>query len=298
MLGLVLGLAACQQGLRDANQTELLWPDGAPRARGKLGADRPMLYWFLPPPEKRTGLAAVVAAGGSYGHQLGLGTEGVDTARWLASQGITAVIVRYRVHNLRDYDHADFLADGKRAVRTLRARADALGVDPERIGMFGFSAGGHLASSVAIHCAQDEGRADTTDEIERASCRIAFAVMVYPVITLDDRWAHRRSRRNLLGGIGHTSPALRRSLSTDTQVTPTTAPGFLVHSTRDHKVPFQNSVLYHDALVRNGVPSELWVFDDGGHGVGLARDESGRMPMMSTWPQRCLKWLLAATRRP
>lgn len=287
----MLGLGACHPALLEASRTELLWPEGAPGARGDFEHDRPKLYWFLPPEGERNGTAAVVASGGSYGHHGGLTMEGVETARWLVSQGIVAVIVRYRVHGPRDYDHADFLADGKRAVRTLRARADALNIDRDKIGMFGFSAGGHLASSLAIHCAEDEGQPDATDVIERASCRLAYAVMVYPVITLDDAWAHRRSRRNMLGGIGRSSPELRRELSTETQVTPTTAPGFLVHSTLDHKVPYQNSVLYHEALVRSGVPSELWVFEDGGHGTGPATRHPERMPQMATWPERCLAWM-------
>ncbi|MCA9709375.1 MAG: alpha/beta hydrolase [Myxococcales bacterium] len=288
VIGLLLG--ACHPALGDADQTALLWPDGAPGARGNLEADRPRLYYFLPPPELRNGTAVVVASGGSYGHHGGLSSEGVRTAKWLVSQGITAVVVRYRVHGPRRYGGLDFLADGKRAVRTVRARAEELGIDPERIGMMGFSAGGHLASNVGIRCAEDQGRADAADPIERQSCRIAFSVLIYPVITLDDRYAHRRSRRNMLGGTVPRTDALRRELSTELQVTPTTAPSFLVHSHRDHKVPDHNSVLYHEALVRNGVPSELWLFEDGGHGVGVA-DDPERMPQMSTWPQRCLDWM-------
>lgn len=289
-LWLVGVLAACHPGLRDADQQALLWPDGAPGARGNLGQDRPRLYYFLPPAAERNGTAVVVASGGSYGHHGGLTPEGVRSARWLVSQGITAVVLRYRVHGPRRYGGMDFLADGMRAIRTVRAQADELGIDPERIGMMGFSAGGHLASNVAIHCAEDEGRADAEDPIERSSCRLAFSVMVYPVITLDDRYAHRRSRRNMLGGTIPVTPELERQLSTELQVTPKTAPGFLVHSTHDTNVRFENSVLYHDALVRNGVPTELWVFEDGGHGVGIA-DDPERMPQMSTWPQRCLDWM-------
>jgi acetyl esterase/lipase len=287
MIGL---LGACHRGLGDADQDTLLWPDGAPAALGNLGYDHPRLYYFTPPRAKQNGTAIIVASGGSYAHHGGLTTEGVEVSKWLVAQGITAVVLRYRVNGPRRYGGLDFLADGQRAVRTVRAHADELGIDPERIGMMGFSAGGHLASNVAINCAEDDGQPDASDPIERESCRLAFCVLVYPVITFDDRYAHQRSVRSMLGGTVPVTPALERQLSTELQVTPSTAPAFLVHSHLDHKVVFDNSVLYYEALVRNGVPAELWLFDDGGHGVGLA-DDPEHMPQMSTWPERCLAWL-------
>jgi len=291
-LALALGASAgaCKRDLRDANEQALLWPEGAPGARGNLEHDRPRLYYFLPPREKANGTAVIVASGGSYGHHGGIPVEGIGTAKWLAEQGITAILLRYRVHGPRRYGGMDFLADGKRAVRTVRSRADELGIDPERIGIMGFSAGGHLASHVSIRCAHDEGQPDAVDPVERESCRIGFAVMIYPVITLSEPYAHARSRRNMLGGTLPVTEELRRQLSTETQVTEDTAPGFLVHSTLDRKVPYQNSVMYHEALKAHGVPTELMVVTDGGHGVGLARDPE-RMPQMSQWPTRALAWM-------
>lgn len=289
-LGLLVGASACQAGLREADEHALLWPDGAPGALGNLHHDRPELHYFFPPKGKANGTAIVVASGGSYGHHGGIPVEGIGTAKWLVEQGITAIVLRYRVHGPRRYGGLDFQADGERAIRTVRSRAAELGLDPERIGMMGFSAGGHMASNVAITCAEDEGRADASDPVERASCRIGFAVMVYPVITLEEPYVHKRSRRNMLGGKVPKTDALRQQLSTHTQVTAKTSPGFLVHSKRDTKVPYQNSELYYDALVAKGVPAELMLFEDGRHGVGIA-DDPERMPSMSTWPGVCLEWL-------
>lgn len=288
LLVAVLGVFACQP--HDADSSALLWPDGAPRAQGKRLGDEPRLYDYLPDPKRRTGTAVVVAGGGSYGHHAGIGHEAEDTAKWLTERGITAVVVRYRVGRAGFYNHQDFAADGKRAVRTVRSRAGDLGIDPEKIGMIGYSAGGHLAAMVSNQCSDDEGDREASDPVERASCRLAFAVLVYPVITMDDRWAHRRSRENLLNGIDAPSPDLLEGLSMETQVTAATPPTVLVHSRRDVRVDWNNSRLYHEALVRHGVPAELWVFEDGRHGVGIA-DDPRRMPQMSTWPDRFVAWL-------
>jgi dipeptidyl aminopeptidase/acylaminoacyl peptidase len=159
--------------------------------------------------------------------------------------------------------------------------------------MIGYSAGGHLAAMVATQCSGDEGdrdAPDAEDPIDRESCRIAFSVLVYPVITLDDRYAHRRSRENLLNGIASPSEALLEELSAQNQVTSSTPPTVLVHARKDARVDWHNSELFYAALVRHGVPAELWLFDDGRHGVGIA-DDPIRMPQMSKWPDRFLAWL-------
>jgi acetyl esterase/lipase len=275
---------------RDADRSAVLWPDGAPRAKGKRFDDRPMLYYYVPPAEQRTETAVVVAGGGSYGHHQGIEHEGAGTARWLVEHGITAIVVRYRVGWAGRYNHVDYLADGQRAVRTVRAQAEELGIDPDRIGMIGYSAGGHLAGMVSTQCSGDQGDREASDPIERASCRVAWAVLVYPVITMDDRWVHRRSRNNLLDGIDSPSKALLEQLSLDTQVTSANPPTMLVHSKRDTKVDWHNSQLYYDALVEHGVPAEFQLFEDGRHGVGIA-DDPKRMPQMSTWPARMLAWV-------
>ena len=288
-IAVCLALTACKTP-RDATRTELLWPDGAPRARGKLKGDKPALFYFLPAPQQRNGLLAVIASGGSYGHHGGLPHEGFNTARWLVERGITAVVVRYRVGGSGRYNHVDFIADGKRAVRTVRSQAEELGIDPDRIGMMGFSAGGHLASSLANQCPNDTGDPGADDPVERASCRIAWAVAVYPVISQDDRYAHRRSRRNLLRRIKNPPPELLVELSTNTQVNTNTSPIFIVTTKRDSKVDWRNSQLLYDALLNNGIETHFHLAEDGRHGVGIPKKPQD-MPQMAQWSELFLDWL-------
>lgn len=271
---------------RDFARHELLWPDGAPGARGAKKGDRPELFYYLPPPGRANGAAVIVAPGGSYAHTGGLRPEAFPTARWLAEQGFVAVVLRYRVSG-DGYAHRDFLADGRRAVQRVRAQADALGVDPAKIGFVGFSAGGHLAGFVATAC-PEQGDAQASDPLEQVSCRPDFIVMVYPVVTLDDRWAHQRSKRSMLGAEPD-SPALVRELSLEQRVSASTPPAMLVHSRHDRKVVFHNSVLYDEAAQARGASSALHLYDDGRHGVGLAQRPG--MPQMATWPATMLTWL-------
>ncbi len=296
-----LSLAGCPGAPRGAEHDELLWPDGAPGARGAIEHDRPRLFFYPPAKTGPNGhisdTAVIVASGGSYGHHGGLKAEGEPTARWLAARGITAVVLRYRVGEFGGYDHEAFFADGVRAIQTVRARADELGVAPDKIGVFGFSAGGHMAASLATRCADGSpryapGAAPPDDPaLADVSCRPDFAIAVYPVVTLDPPHAHMRSRYNLLGGDPDPDPALVELLSVERQVTPQTAPMVLVHSRHDKKVPYQNSELLHAALAQQGVDSELMLFDDGAHGLGLA-DHHGA-PAMATWPGRALEWMRA-----
>lgn len=293
-LALLAALVGCTP--RDFARREALWPEGAPGALGEGVGDRPELFYYLPAAGTANGAAVIVAPGGSYAHTGGLRPEAFPTARWLAERGFVAVVLRYRVSG-DGYAHRDFLADGRRAVQRVRARAGELGVDPRKIGIVGYSAGGHLAGFVGTACPVD-GDAEAADPLERVSCRPDFIVMVYPVVTLDDRWAHQRSKRSLLGKEPPT-PALQASLSLETRATKDTPPAFLVHSKLDRKVKYQNSELFHRALQPLGVPSELHLYDDGRHGVGLAQ-RSG-MPQMAGWPAAMLAWLktigvLAATK--
>lgn len=286
LLGICLLLMACSTG-QDAARRAALWPDGAPGALGSRKGDRPELYYYLPPPGTATGAAIVVAPGGSYAHTGGLHGEAFPTARWLAARGITAIVLRYRVSG-DDYHHRDFLADGKQAIRTIRAQAAELGVDPQRIGMLGYSAGGHLAGFVGTAC-PPTADPDNSDPLLRVSCRPDFIVMVYPVVTLDERWAHQRSKRSLLGPEVPPPLGLEDRLSLEKQVTPTTPPAFLVHSRRDRKVDFHNSELFGAAMQAQGRPVELHLYDDGEHGVGMA--QRGGMPAMQQWPEQMLAWL-------
>jgi acetyl esterase/lipase len=281
-----LWLVACAP--TDFQRREALWPGGAPGARGTKIGDTPELFYYLPAPGTANGAAAIVAPGGSYAHTGGLRVEAFPTARWLAERGFVAVVLRYRVSG-DGYAHRDFLADGKRAVQRVRAQAGELGVDPAKIGMIGFSAGGHLAGFVGNECPK-QGDAAAAEAVERVSCRPDWVVMVYPVVTIDDRWAHQRSKRSMLGEEA-ASPELMQKLSLEQRASADSPPAFLVHSRRDSKVMFHNSELYYEALRPHGVPAELKLYDDGRHGVGLAQ-RSG-MPQMARWPAEMLAWLKA-----
>lgn len=285
---MVTGAAGCAPS--GAVERGPLWPRGVPGARGERKGDHPEVHLFLPDPAKQHGGALVVAAGGSYGHQIGLPKEGFETARWYRQRGFVVLVVRYRVGQ-SGYNHVAFLQDGQRAVRTLRARAAEWDIDPTRIGMVGYSAAGHLAAWTAMECIGDSGRASPVDDIDEVSCELAFAVSVYPVITLDLQYAHRRSRNNLLRGISQPSPDLLERLSLETRVTRQTPPILLVTTEKDSKVDPHNSVLLYEAMKSVGRPTELFLYDDGSHGVGVAQNP-GKMPHMSQWPCATLDWLL------
>jgi acetyl esterase/lipase len=261
------------------SKTELLWPSGAPGAKGESDNDKPTLTISPPPADKANGAAVVVCPGGGYGG-LAISYEGHDVAAWLSKNGIAGFVLKYRVS---PYRHPAPLDDAQRAIRTVRSRAKELGIDPAKIGILGFSAGGHLASTAATHF--DDGRPDATDPVERHGSRPDFAVLAYPVISLVDPPAHSGSRRNLLGD--PPDPALVELLSNERQVTARTSPTFLFHTADDTVVPVANSLLFFEALQRASVPSELHVFPHGTHGVGLAADD----PVLSAWPRLCAAWM-------
>lgn len=264
-------------------KVELLWPNGAPGALGEEPNDRPTLTIWIPAPQKATGAAMVVCPGGGYGH-LAVDHEGKQIAEWLNSFGVAAFVLEYR-HRGRGYGHPAPLADAQRAVRTVRVRAEAFGIDPKRIGILGFSAGGHLASTAATHFDAGEPQAD--DPIERVSCRPDFAVLCYAVIALGEPFTHAGSQRNLLGP--DAPEELVRSLSSEKQVSPRTPPVFLWHTDEDRGVPPENSVQFYLACRRHGVPAELHVFRTGRHGLGLAAD----VPGTRQWPKLCEQWMRA-----
>lgn len=261
-------------------KTELLWPDGAPGAVGAEDADKPSLTVYLPPADKANGCAVVVCPGGGYGG-LAIGHEGKDVAEYLNGLGVTAFVLKYRL--APRYRHPAPMQDVQRALRTVRARAKEWNVDPKRVGVMGFSAGGHLASTAATHF--DDGNADAKDPIDRVSCRPDFAVLCYPVITLVSPYAHMGSRNNLLGK--DADEKLVQSLCNDTQVTDKTPPTFLFHTSEDTAVPPENSVLFYMALRKHKVPAELHIYEKGKHGVGLAPKD----PILSTWGGRLADWL-------
>lgn len=246
--------------------TELLWPEGAPGAVGAEELDKPALTTWLA--AKPNGAAVLVCPGGGYG-ALAMDHEGKQIAEWYNSFGVSAFILKYRLGPR--YRHPAPLDDARRAMRMIRERAPKLGLDPARIGVMGFSAGGHLASTLSTHFQQGE--------------RPDFAVLCYPVISFTTRYTHSGSMRNLLGA--PPDPALVWDLSNELKVTAETPPTFLFHTNADAGVPPENSILYYMALRRVGVPAEMHIYQEGRHGVGLAQKD----PVLSSWPDRLKDWL-------
>jgi acetyl esterase/lipase len=258
----------------------LLWPQGAPGALGNEEADKPSLTPYLPPAGQGVGTAVVVCPGGGYGG-LAIDHEGDQIARWLNSIGIAGFVLKYRLGP--KYHHPIELGDLQRAIRTVRNRAAEFRVQPDRVGVWGFSAGGHLASTAATHF--DEGSGSAADPIDRMSSRPDFAILAYPVISFTTPYTHKGSLRNLLGE--NPDPKLVENLSNELQVTARTPPTFLFHTNADTGVPPENSVLFYMALRKAGVPAELHIYEKGPHGVGLGALDAA----LSTWPGRLADWL-------
>lgn len=262
-------------------KSEPLWPDGAPGSLGDEAKDKPQLMISLPAKEEATGAAIVICPGGGYGH-LAMDHEGKQIALWLNSFGVAAFICDYR-HRGKGYGHPAPLQDVQRAIRIVRSRASEFGVRPDRIGVLGFSAGGHLASTAATHF--DSGKADSQDKIEQASCRPDFACLCYAVIAFNEPFSHKGSQRNLLGA--DASEELLRKFSNEKQVTDETPPTFLWHTNEDGGVPPQNSVVFYEQLKARKIPAEMHIFEKGRHGLGLARD----IPGTNLWPQLFEAWM-------
>ncbi|HMF99308.1 MAG TPA: alpha/beta hydrolase [Vicinamibacterales bacterium] len=277
---LAAGQTAPSPPLLQDPQTILLWPSGAPGALGGDDSDKPALTIYMPPNTTGPMTAVIVAPGGSYA-RLSMNLEGRAPANYLNTLGLAAFVLRYRLGPR--YHHPIELGDALRAIRTVRARAAEWHIAPDRVGFMGFSAGGHLASSVSTHF--DAGKADAADPIDRVSSRPDFAVLGYPVISFVEPWSHQGSKTNLLGE----SPdaGLARGLSSETQVTPSTPPTFIYHTNADTVVPVENAVAYFLALRKAGVPAEMHVFRNGAHGSGLAQQDQA----LAEWPRLLANWL-------
>jgi acetyl esterase/lipase len=256
--------ALCAQPPR----SEYLWPDGAPGALGAEEEDKPMFFIFSPPANLATGTGVLVCPGGGY-RNLAMDHEGRQIGQWLNSLGVTAFVLRYRLGP--KYHHPIPLGDAQRAMIIIRERAKVFGVCPGRIGVWGFSAGGHLASTLSTHSPPET--------------RPNFAILAYPVISFTAEYVHKGSRTNLLGD--NPDPALVSELSNELRVTKDTPPTFLFHTNEDTGVPPENSVLYYLALRRAGVPAEMHIYERGRHGVGLAPADAA----LSSWPGRLADWL-------
>lgn len=293
--GAVLAVVACVAGLAqtvtssglpkapiaaDPGKVVLLWPGGAPGAKGSGAADKPTLTVFLPEKGNPTRTGVVIAPGGGYQH-LSLIREGSDAAHWLTTRGVAAFVLTYRLGP--KYRYPAQLEDAQRAIRLVRDHAAEYGVAEDRIGMWGFSAGGHLAATAGTHF--DAGNATATDTVDRASSRPDFLVLAYPVISFEEPAAHSGSKKNLLGD--NPDPKLIELLSDNLQVTKDTPPTFLFSTTDDKVVPVMNSVLFYTALLKANVPAELHLFQHGTHGSGLATTN----PQLSVWPDLLVNWM-------
>ncbi len=263
-------------------QTMFLWERGAPGALGQSDDDKPTITVYRPWGHNLSGTSVIVAPGGSYGF-LASNHEGRQVANWFNAMGVTAFVLKYRLGPR--YHHPIELGDAQRAIRLVRSRAAEFEISPDRVGMMGFSAGGHLASTVATHF--DGGTPAAADPVDRVGSRPDFVILGYPVISLEAPFVHAGSAKNLLGE--NPDPKLVHELSNEFQVTPQTPPTFLFTTSEDETVPAENSVNFYLALHKAGVPAELHVFEKGPHGVGLDLGD----PSLSEWPVLLANWLRA-----
>jgi acetyl esterase/lipase len=287
----IFAYSHCQTG------TLKLWPQGVPNSISddhykehtvkSWGRDcwanvtDPELLIYKAPEEKATGTAIIICPGGAYA-RISYTQEGNAVATWLNEKGITAIILKYRLpsDSIMNDKSIGPLQDAQRAIRIVRHNASQWNIDPTKIGIMGFSAGGHVASSLCTHY-NDK----VYEPIDTTSARPDFSVLVYPVISMIDPVTHMGSRINLLGTAPDT--ALIIKFSNELQVSPDTPPAFLVHSADDDAVPFNNSINYFKALRKNNVTCELHIYQSGGHGYGLAKNGDTQ----SQWPEACLRWL-------
>lgn len=254
-----------------------LWPNGYPGDEIE-GAPSPSIRAF-PPSGKPNGASVIVCPGGGY--QALADHEAYPIAQWLNGLGITGFVLNYRLSP--HFHHPSMLQDAALAIRTVRAHAVEWGLSPDRIGILGFSAGGHLASTIATHF--DQGDPHSGDIILRASSRPDMAILIYPVISLISEHTHYGSRENLLGL--NPAPDIAESLSAERQVTAETPPIFLVHGADDTAVPVENSLALAMALSRSKVPFELHIYEQGEHGFGLGKG----VPFVNDWTGRCERWM-------
>ncbi len=267
-----------------AEPTKLpLWPQGAPLATGTAETDQPWVDVYPANKLQATGAAFVVCPGGGYS-ALADDHEGGQIARFFHGLGIQVFVLHYRLGS-KGYHYPVQLIDVQRAIRVARSKATEMKFDPQRIGIIGFSAGGHL-TSMAATLFDEKPEGATADEIDKLSARPDLAVPCYPVISMIDDFAHKGSRNNLLGP-RNDDEELAKSVTTYTRVTPQTPPCFIFQTDDDTVVPAENAVQFYLALRRNKVPGELHIFKPGRHGVGLAQNDA----VLSAWPGLLTSWL-------
>jgi acetyl esterase/lipase len=259
-----------------------LWDGPAPQSQGTTPNDIPTLTVFLPENAGKPAAAIVICPGGGYAG-LAFEHEGTNEGAWFQKKGVAAFVLKYRLP-VNGYRHPVPLMDAQRAIRLVRSHAADWKIDPAKIGIMGFSAGGHLASTEETHF--DAGNAQAPDPVDKLSCRPDFAVLVYAVISMQDGVTHQGSKLNLLGP--NPDPALVKNLSNETQVTTQTPPTVLVHAEDDGAVPIENSRLMFAALQKAGVPSVLQEYPPGGHGFGFGNKPDNSPP---GWLDKAYDWL-------
>lgn len=279
----VSGLVTNAAETTDAQQL-LLWATHAPKATDAPDEPQPFLDVYTPEEIKANGSAMVICPGGGYGG-LAVGHEGTDVATWATNLGTTAFVLHYRLGR-QGHHYPTQLIDVQRAIRLVRSKAKEFAIDPHRIGIMGFSAGGHLASMAAtLFDERPLLPGLTTDAIDSVSARPDLVVLCYPVISLHAPHTHRGSRRNLLGKAD--ADGIAKQLSTDLRVTADTPPTFIFQTDEDSGVPAENAVGFYLACRKAGVPAELHVYQPGRHGIGLAP----KHPQLANWPDRLRDWL-------
>ncbi|TLX72343.1 alpha/beta hydrolase [Labilibacter sediminis] len=281
-----------------AQQDLKLWPEGVPgaiedpsyiesmtddkgRAYRTVRVSDPTIKVYLPPKEKATGAAVLICPGGGYG-LLAYDHEGFEMAQWLNTHGIAGIVLKYRLpsNNIMQDKSVGPLQDAQRAMRLIRHNAEAWNIQTNKIGIIGFSAGGHLASTLSTQYNREVY--PTTDTI---SARPDYSILIYPVISMKDGITHKGSRTNLLGS--SPSEEIIHQYSNELQINKQTPIAFLVHSANDRAVPFENSFEYFKALQQNKVKSELHIFEKGGHGYGMNKTKGTHLQ----WPEMLIKWM-------
>lgn len=278
-------LLGCSVSVSSAADPIRLWEGDAPGATGKEPKDIPTLTPYLPSADKTSGTAIVVCPGGGYGGLAG--HEGEGYAKWLADNGISAFVLKYRLGSA-GYRHPVMLNDVSRAIRLVRSRAAEWKLDTKRVGVMGSSAGGHLASTAVTHF--DAGKADSDDAVEKQSSRPDFGVLCYAVISMEDGVTHSGSKANLLGK--NPDPKLVELLSNEKQVTKQTPPCFVWSTGDDKAVPVTNSLRFVTALQQNGIAYDFHVYQKGPHGIGLSEGRNG-VPAndVHPWGKDLLYWM-------
>jgi acetyl esterase/lipase len=294
VLSVVVLIATSRSFAADPEREIFIWPADHPANSGVEPAavgskewmeriDRgPSITPFIPDAGQQTGAAVVICPGGGYGH-LAMDHEGLQVARWMRDRGIAAFVLRYRCGGGKNQQPVP-LNDAQRAIRLVRSEAAKWGVDASHVGVLGFSAGGHLASTVDTMF--DDGDPGAADPIEKQSSRPDFAVLVYPVISMQNGVTHGGSRQNLLGR--DADDALVAQWSSDQRVTDRTPPTFLVHASDDGAVPVKNALLFYEACVAHKVPVEMHIYEVGGHGFGM---RPGDLPA-NHWHEQLEPWLV------